>query len=95
ETEVPTTPEPTVPAPPATVTVTINSCPAETPSWTSVPVVPTNPAVPTISGFPTPSNGTSVTPPKVTSPPIPGAASAVSGSIFAVGFAAMVAVFFA
>ncbi|KAL5344529.1 hypothetical protein ACLOAV_010510 [Pseudogymnoascus australis] len=100
ETEVPTTPaptvpEPTVPAPPATVTVTISSCPVDTPTWTSVPVGPTaNPPVPTISGFPTPSNGTTVTP-VVTSPPIAGSASAVSGSIFAVGFAAMAAVFFA
>ncbi|KFY96999.1 hypothetical protein V498_02336 [Pseudogymnoascus sp. VKM F-4517 (FW-2822)] len=95
-TPAPTVPEPTVPAPPATVTITISSCPVDTPTWTSVPVGPTaNPPVPTISGFPTPSNGTTVTPPVVTSPPIAGSASAVSGSIFAVGFAAMAAVFFA
>jgi len=87
--------------PPATITVTISVCPAEVPTFTSVHVGPTAPAptagtpVPTISGFPTPSNGTTVTPPTVTSPPIAGAASAVSGSLFAVGFAAMVAVFFA
>jgi len=95
----PVVPESSVPAGPATVTVTLNSCPAATPTWTSVPVGPTAPVVhtpvPTISGSPHPSNGTIVTPPVVTSPPIAGAASAVSGSIFAVGFAAMVAVFFA
>lgn len=87
------------PAPPVTVTVTINSCPATTPSVPTltsvvVPPVPTTP-VPTISGFPTPSNGTSVTPPKPTSPPIPGAAAAMTGSLATLGFAAMVAVLFA
>ncbi|ELR05977.1 hypothetical protein VC83_08171 [Pseudogymnoascus destructans] len=92
-TEKPIAPKPTVPAPP--VTITISSCPAVVPTWTSVHIGPTAPAVATISGFPKPSNGTIVTPPVVTSPPITGAASAVSGSIFAVGFAAIVAVFFA
>lgn len=97
---------PVVPAGPATVTVTVNYCPA--PSSTLVPVVPVQPTtpvapvvpatsaavVPAPSGAPVkPANGTAVTtstPPKFT-----GAAATMSGSLGAVALAGVIAVFFA